>query len=372
MKNRRIVIFSGYNQRAVVAFLRTLLNNNIRDYSIIAASENDTILKTLYADNVDYVRKQRKLELWEITEVMENLKEKYDVSQLLIVPSTEGLNRFLLDNIEVLSQKGCIIPLVDKNKYEVISDKEKFWKLCYKENIKVPSMVQPQQKSEIPFVAKPKKYLSSDKKAYSPVIIRNVSEYENFKNQCSNLQDFDFQKYIPGESYYLLYYFTRQQTLYKFSQKNLVQQPQGKSILLAECADIHKDAISKKYEELFLKLEYFGFVMVELRRYDNEYYMIEANPRFWGPSQLFCDAGYNFFEAFLTDYGFLDKMSSAEIDMNAKYFWSGGMLNSLENCDWHIDNQEHIKKSFDYFIRYDVYNRADTCKIYELEKSYVK
>lgn len=52
-----IIVFSGYNQRAVIAFLRTLENNKLR-YSIIACGEQDTIFKTSYRKAVVYIRKQ--------------------------------------------------------------------------------------------------------------------------------------------------------------------------------------------------------------------------------------------------------------------------------------------------------------------------
>ena len=47
-----IVIFSGYNQRAVIAFLRCLTKNHIEEYVIVAASNQDTILKTKYKDKI--------------------------------------------------------------------------------------------------------------------------------------------------------------------------------------------------------------------------------------------------------------------------------------------------------------------------------
>jgi hypothetical protein len=35
---------------------------------------------------------------------------------------------------------------------------------------------------------------------------------------------------------------------------------------------------------------FYGLVMIEVKEYDNQFYMIEANPRLWGPSQLILDA----------------------------------------------------------------------------------
>lgn len=369
MNDKWVVIFSGYNQRAVVAFLRTLACNHIQNYSIIAASKNDTILKTSYSDKVDYIRQNRQLDLNEVINAVELIKEKYLVKELLIAPSTEGLNRFLLEYDKVLFRRGCIIPFPDKKIYELISDKEKFWNLCYKEDIMVPPAIELDGVSDLPFVAKPKKYTASDGKVYSPVLVRNQTEYNKFVKEYTNFNEFDYQRYIWGESYYLLFYFTRQQQIYKFSQKNLVQQPNGKSILMAECAAIHQENISCQYENLFLKLGYFGFVMVELRKHDNKYYMIEANPRFWGPSQLFCDAGYNFFEFFLYEYGFLKQRPQTKVKYTAKYFWSGGVYCPLENCDCYVNDIAKMREVYDTFACYDIYNKADTYRLYKMEQS---
>ena len=40
--------------------------------------------------------------------------------------------------------------------------------------------------------------------------------------------------------------------------------------------------------------------------------MIEANPRFWGPSQFYHDCGIEFFELFLKDYDIIDSVSIDE------------------------------------------------------------
>lgn len=52
-----VIVFSGYNQRAVISFLRTLEKNTIC-YAIIASSAQDTIFQSSYADKVEYVRKK--------------------------------------------------------------------------------------------------------------------------------------------------------------------------------------------------------------------------------------------------------------------------------------------------------------------------
>ena len=57
-----IVIFSGFNQRAVVAFLRTLEMRKIDNYFILASCDSDPILNTTYQHKVFKIRKNKNLD----------------------------------------------------------------------------------------------------------------------------------------------------------------------------------------------------------------------------------------------------------------------------------------------------------------------
>ncbi len=366
-----IVIFSGFNQRAVIAFLRTLKNNKVNDYRIVAASEQDSIFQTIYKDKVVYTRKKKQLYLNEFIDAIKCIVRGYGEEKCLIAPSTEALNRFMLENRKVLEDNQCIIPLVERNLYEEISDKEAFGSLCYCKGLDTPKLVGISQFYSGPIVAKPRTYFSSEGKVFSPVIIQSKEQFEEFKRQY-NTRDFIYQEYIDGESYYLLYYFTKEGEAYSFSQINYAQQPGGKSILAAECSDLHyKEDISDKYKMLFLELGFSGFVMVELRKNNGVYYMIEANPRFWGPAQLFCDAGYNLFERFLDEYGYIKKKKLGRINYQAKYLWSGGFEGNVdqnEHCVWLGNGKEKVCQDIDLFMESDLYNRGDTMDVFYQER----
>ncbi len=366
-----IIIFSGYNQRAVIAFLRTLYENQINNYGIIAASEEDTILYTRYAKKVAYIRKNKQLCLEEVCFAIKHLYEIYNEKECVIIPSTEALNRFLLTNRQILYKQGCNIPLVNEKLYEEISDKEKFWKICRENNLCTPNLICLQDTYKQPFVAKPKKYFSTKGEVYSPIIIENEIKFSEFKEKYYE-EDFTYQEYIEGKSYYLLFYFTQKGRVYKFSQENYAQQAGGKSILAAGCSNLHLDSfITCKYEELFLKMGYYGFVMVELRKKREQYYMIEANPRLWGPSQLFCDAGYNLFEVFLNEYGFIDKIPERKINSEEKYLWSGGAKGTLledKSCMWFGNGKIQVKENWQLFLKNDIYRREDTLNIFKRER----
>lgn len=368
-----IIIFSGYNQRAIIAFLRTLKENGLDHYAIIASSDKDMIFRTVYSDKVFYTRRNIYLDLQEISNAIDFIRNRTNAEKAFIAPSTEALNRFILKYRTTFEEHNCIIPLVEEKLYEQISDKESFWKLCKNSGLVVPKEVLIGSEYKEPVVAKPKKYFSPKGSVLSPVLIQTEEEFKLFMNEY-DIDDFTYQEFVTGESYYLLYYFARNGDSYCFSQKNIAQQLGGKSIVAACCAVLHEgNGIAVQYDEFFKKINFYGLVMVELRRKNNEYYMIEANPRFWGPSQLFCDSGFNFFEFFLYDYGFLNVLEERRPDLETKYFWRGGIKeNGGQNgdCVWYGEGKNFFGENKKAFLQSDIYMRPDTMKIYyDEEKS---
>ncbi len=110
--------------------------------------------------------------------------------------------------------------------------------------------------------------------------------------------------------------------------------------------------------------------MVEIKKYKNEYYMIEANPRLWGPSQLFVDANIPIFENFLIDVGFNIDFKKEPIDYEVKYFWYGGVKQiERENRSlvYHCKIDLHDIETMNSYMNYDIYKRYDTINIYNYE-----
>lgn len=363
-----ILVFSGYNQRAIITFFRCLEDNYVENYCILASSEEDPILRTKYKEKVLAVRKKKELDKDEIFQIIDKIYSlKKD--KILIVPSTEYLNRFCLKYRLEFEKKNCIIPLVDKEMYEMISDKEKFWKYCKEEKLKIPENININDTFSEKYVAKPKCYISPNGQIYSPIIVQNKEEHNSFlaKKICDY---FDYQEFISGRSMYLLYYFAKNGRVWTYSQENYMQQVGGKSIIAAEGNELYKSSISKKYASLFQKINYHGFVMIEIRESNNEYYMIEANPRFWGPSQLFYDAGIPLFEAFLWEYHYLEKVPNKRMKEKTKYWWSGGFGKMLDEKKvvWHGDGKKYVNTHLTEFEEANIYRRDDTMEIYNEEK----
>ncbi|MBM7704473.1 hypothetical protein [Metabacillus iocasae] len=365
-----VIVFSGFNQRAVISCLRTLHKNNI-DYAIIAKSEEDRIFLTDYKNEVRAIRQSIQLNKEDLIESIKEVQRKKNADKYIIAPSTEALNRFLLQNRAEFEENRCIIPLVNEDLYELISDKYSFGHLCSKNNILVPKEVNLKKGLLYPLVAKPKHYLSmKNKEVLSPIIINNSFELENFLKKYEK-KEFYFQEFINGRSFYLLYYFHRDGTIFKFSQENLVQQPGGKSMVAAISSDFHNTSESRKYENLFKMVHFFGFVMIEVKGDNNKFYMIEANPRFWGPSQLFVDANINFFEAFFHDFGLIESLGKfTDPSEKIKYFWFGGLgeiLRKNKKPTFYQCNEDDWVDFFPEWLENDVYRRPDTKLIFKKE-----
>jgi predicted ATP-grasp superfamily ATP-dependent carboligase len=369
MTKKAVIIFSGYNQRALVAFLRTLTANNV-DYAIIADSKEDAIFMSSYKDKILSTRKEKPLVLDDLVSSIETVKQNMRAEKYVIVPSTEALNRFLIQNRKQFEDIDCEIPIADMNTYELVSDKYKFSELCKKYDILVPGEYDSLDESHLPCVAKPKQYIAKDGQVHTPFILKSKKDIDDFLGKCQP-DDFYFQQYVNGDCLYLLYYFYKNGDVVKLSQNNKIQQPGGKSMIAALASDFHFSEESAKYERLFKSIGYSGLVMVEVKKDGNNCYMIEANPRFWGPSQFFVDAGVNLFEDFLFENHLLSiKPMHPSVDMETRYFWSGGIEDS-KNISGDIVYYDYSKKQLNddlsVWAEYDIYNREDTDLIFSKE-----
>lgn len=367
--DKTILIFSGYNQRAIVAFLRTLEVNNVR-YGIIAASTDDNIFLTDYSHKVYATRKKKQLNIEDLSDCIYEAKDNLGADRCLIAPSTEALNRFLIDNRQIFESINCELPLVGKDLYETVSDKESFGALCRDYGIQVPNEYTSIGEINIPFVAKPKKYFSVTKEVCSPVLVFSESEKNDFVTNY-NEKDFYFQEFVDGPSYYLLYYFYKNGEVVKLSQQNYIQQPEGKSMIAAVASDIHNELESTQYEQLFKSLNFYGLVMIEMKKRKGRFYMVEANPRFWGPSQLFVDDGINLFEDLLFEHGFINKKPvHGEKKENTRYFWGGGIATTKASGSevvFHNYSEKEFNDELVVWRSADVYNRQDTKRLYDSE-----
>lgn len=365
------VIFSGWNHRAIVAFCRFCRKEEIPFY-IIAKEQSDPILLSEYKKDVFKIREDSTLTVAFFREIYKELTEKGDY-RLVLMPTTEYLNRFYLSNRKELENIGFIIPLCDSSLYDTISDKAEFEKLCKANNIATPAEYTEVSKGQLPFVVKPRNYFFGGgvNVAEKPKLIMNEADFNKLGKV--DLNNYYCQEFVGGTAFYLLYYFAQDGSYSIYSQKNLIQQHGGLSIVAAESSTYHNDSRAVAFTKMFLNVGFKGLVMVEVRDYKGKFYMIEANPRFWGPSQLILDSGMDLFERFASDCGFIETTKTGSYNPLTKYFWMGGFYNTSslkEKCAYLSEyNAEKLIESYADWCNADIYKREDTYSIFLNELS---
>jgi predicted ATP-grasp superfamily ATP-dependent carboligase len=370
LTTKSVLIFSGNNQRAVIAFCRYAAQEDI-PFEIVANGEDDTIFQSSYSNRVIAIREKNRVNLSELVGYCELAKEKSQVNEILILPSTEYLNRFLLNHKNELESKGIQIGLCDESIYSLVSNKLSFSKLCQSFSIPVPQEFKSIPKS-YPFVIKPKEYGNGLTKVHEkPILVFSKGDFENLE-RIENISDYYFQEYIDGASYYLLYHFSKSGETLAYSQENLIQQDEGASMILARSSTIHKEEISKQFIKLFKEISFHGLVMVEVKFDGDKFVMIEANPRLWGPSQLILDSGMMLFDAFSKANGLKNELTEREYRVGEYYFWSGGLISNFKkrkSPKFYKYDSTRFYSDYHLLMKHDIYLRKDTLTIYINEVS---
>jgi hypothetical protein len=392
---REFVIFSGSNTRAVVAFCRVLAARGLA-IRIIARTANDPILKTRYRRNVAAVRALERLDLDDIDRCIQEVRRTAGDVELVVSPASEFLNLFLLENRDFFASRGCAIPLVDLDLYRCVSDKQSFARICQAEGVATPRGLAIYPLPPFPFVAKPVHNVTAGRRSLYPHLIHGPDDLARFW-ASENSADFYFEEFVVGPSFYLLYYLSRRGEVTVFSQQNLLQQPGGKSIVLAQAAQAHREPIAGQLAAILQGLGFWGLAMVEvIRRAQGEagrgaeYVFIELNPRFWGPFQLLLNAGSPIIDRFVEDQlnlrsgldapggtGLLDQRESG-LDTpggtglldRRSYLWLGGIVESWAGggrLAWHVEPPRRRAWFVARHLGSDVYLRADSAGLFAHE-----
>lgn len=363
--NRSVLILSGFNIRAVIAFCRWAYEHHITFY-IVARGTSDPIFLTDFAKNVYLIRENESLLIEDFCSWIHRIRNQHSYDEVLILPSSEFLNRFMLRNHSQIVSSGGVVPLVNKDLYEQISDKYSFGKLCLSAGIPVPEEYQ-SIPNEFPFVAKPKNYASIQKRQLKPYLIYCEADLINFLQE-EIIEDYYFQQYIQGKSLYLFASINKHGESVLFSQENLIQQVKGGSVILARANDFYKKMDAEIYMRLLKSLSFQGLVMLEVRYHEEsqKYFMIEANPRLWGPIQFVVDNGIDIFGYLLRDYGFDVNQNIKNIKHAKFYFWSGGIPDNGDVV-FHNYSPDQFFIEFNSIIQNNIFLREDTMALFHHE-----
>lgn len=372
--NKSFLVFGGGNERAVLGFLRALRLCG-ESASIIARTGNDKILRTSFRNHVQYIRCSHVLDMDVFTTCVKHARAHAGNGTLVVLPSTEYFNEFLLRHRREIENLGCEIPLTDASTYMLLTEKRRATDLFSSEGFSVPKERTTVVPSELPIVAKPLHNVSKDGRSLYPQLLVTHSQLNTFYAE-QHVDEYFFQEYVTGESLYLLFYLSRDGKVeHRSSQRNLLQQPSGKSMLFAESSDFHLSSTADRMISLLRKVGFWGLGMIEVIQTTDHQVFIEMNPRIWGPIQFCLDQHQPLLEAFIGDilYSNASRFTTGVsyiTDTQKRYFWLGGLAYTLASGRrpiWHA-KRPPILAIVASALQNDVYLRADSwrCFVHEL------
>lgn len=336
--HRIFLLFSGFNPRAVLAIGRLFLDLQV-PFFIVASGKHDPIWKSELRDAVRFSRIGPELDEPLMRSVARLLPED---CQGVICPTSEYLNLYLLESRDYLHEQ-FILAMPDREIYERLTHKARFleWAsgsetFCRPENLEhMPDA------SDIPFVAKPFVNVRHGKTLY-PVLVLNDEDFEAFHANFDTSEYF-FQEYIEGQSIYFCIYISANGESANFVQRNLCQQPDGKSIVWAEHAPGCYGPESRMLVQALLDIKYTGWVMIECIEREGQLFAIEANPRLWGPLQLAIDVCPRMAELFIEDEIGIEVAISA--GKYSEYLWLDGFRScsrSASEFRWYVPPPKNL------------------------------
>lgn len=365
--NTGVVSISGFNFRALIAYCRFADSAGFKIH-LWAKDEADPVFLSKYASWVYGTRDLATLNIEDLLIFIEKIKCEFGYEKILLLPISEYFNRFILENRQMLEACNAVVPLVSDSLYTAISDKYSFGRICGNYGLLVPKEVDFLEEN-LPFVAKPRSYSNLHKPvAGKPYLLKTKNDLKKFIAD-EFIDDFYFQEFITGNSFYLLFFLSRDGRCYRLSQKNLVQQSNGRSIIAAHTATLHQEKICDDYIGMLKNIGFYGLIMIELKKNNNLFYMIEANPRIWGPSQLVLNSGGEIIREFFMEYGIseLSKYFRVLPVEDQYYYWSGGVIEDTINqslSDFHGDGRTDFYNNYKKYLEADVFLQKDTVDLY--------
>lgn len=337
---KSFLVFTGGNDRAVFGFLRALSLCGRRAH-VIARTENDRILRSSFRRDVRWVRPTHDLSLDIFAECIRRVRADAGDSTLVVLPSTEYFNTFLLRHRREIEEMGCEIPLVEASLYTQLTEKRSAADFFSAAGLTVPCEINAPAVCEPPVVAKPFRNVSAAGQSLYPHLLDTRAELGAFF-AAHDMNDYFFQEYVRGDSLYLLFHLSQTVSQdFIWSQRNLLQQPDGKSMLLAEPSGFHNSETGGRIVHALRNAGFHGLGMVEVIRAADRDVFIEMNPRIWGPVQLCLDQRQPLLQAFIGEVLHDDPTRYTDCRSRLRrrrYFWLGGLLDTLRagrRPKWH-------------------------------------
>jgi hypothetical protein len=315
---RCFVLFSGHNDRAVIALARYFTQAGL-PFVVVSAGPGDAIHRTAYAPRVVFERRDRLLDAGLFLRLAESLGPT-----LVLVPTTEYINDFLLGEPAVLAHPRLVPGLPSATIYRRLTSKlDSQALLAGVPGLHLPGR-RPLAEATAPCVLKPARNTLPGEVLY-PLLCDSATELADAVARLDPALWFA-QDYVRGQSHYYCACLARDGHHVGFWQENLMQQAAGKSIVLArEGENPGVDTVA-----LMQRLHAAGFhgpLMVEvIVDAAGRAHYIETNPRFWGPLQLALDACPALLDLYATEQGLPPASATPRRETAGKkrYAWAYG------------------------------------------------
>ena len=237
-----------------------------------------------YLDSAIVVERERShVSEEEIEQIVRSASKQLGVSQLLLAPTSEYLQSFVHARLDAMAKIGLHVLPKSALSYSLLSDKANLSELVAgRLDFPLPKMVEAKL-GETPFVAKPKRNLSQQV-PLRPYLVHNEITWQRYLAQY---EDFFPQELVRGESLYWCGIRSESGDVRGYFQSNIGQVRGGGSISVAQREPDRLYRVEQNKIRRFLnKINYVGPIMFEFRV--PGFFLIEINPRFWGP--LFLDS----------------------------------------------------------------------------------
>ncbi|MDF3936910.1 hypothetical protein [Pseudomonas citronellolis] len=366
-----VVIFGGANERAVVAFCRSLQREGV-EFHVVARNARDPLYLTSYRERIVARREHDQLDPEEFRAILLRLREQYPGRRLCIAPSAESINRLLLGMADWLHEQGIQGVTVSEEVYLRFSEKERCLATAAEFGLRLPEVHPGYEARYLPLVLKPRcEYAANGERLY-PLLVRTAEEFQRYAEAYS-AERYLVQRYLDGQSFYYFYY-RNGAGVARLYQRNLAQQAAGKSIVAAELVECPDNETDQRLRTLLEHHDYRGFIMFEVMRCDGHDYLIEANPRLWGPMQLALDNGFRASWLGLPDDQAPHLAAAVKfcgLWSRRGYFWLGGFVGQrLADMRFFAARGRLLRRFLCCLPRYDIWLAGDSYRLFisELKK----
>jgi predicted ATP-grasp superfamily ATP-dependent carboligase len=226
-------------------------------------------------------------------------------NKISVIIPVGNISYYVFSKYENEISKYTKIVVAEKNIMSVAQNKYSTFLLAKSKNIPIPRTFFPADFEDL---------INISNKIIFPCVIKRTNFDESGVLYCNNKEEYIkninsnfkgpfkcditppiIQEYIQGEAYGFFALFNQGKCLHYFMHKRIHEYPVtgGPSSLAESIYDENLFILGKKILETF---NWHGLAMVEFKKdvRDNQYKLIEINPKLWGSLELSLTAGINF------------------------------------------------------------------------------